>query len=445
MRRFKNYLFLLLVIWPVMSLRTQSIPNDTTIARWYNDKKMAYTLVFDDGTSSQFYKILPTLKKYNLKATFFIIPFRIQEHHTDSTSLWYNMNWDIIRTAVNEGHEIGSHTYSHRILTDPKVDVDKELRISKKMIEKEIPGYQCLTLAYPYNTYNDSVIKIAKKYYIAARTESHGNITEPVQNFYAIGGIMPNGISWTKKAVESYFSNAIYYDSWEVDIIHEIGKDRRNGVLYLDSSTFYGHLDRIMQFNYDIWNATFVDVIKYVKERQSAYFLKDIVDNNTFSIVVKTDLPDSIYNHPLTIFFNLPEGWKGLKVFCNSTKRTYQAFTNNGIQIMVNVIPNTEKLIIEKADDIIWNDVVYINNAIDFKISYQNGSIKLFSNTNRVYNCNIVICDMLGRVIKNEANKIIDNNSFFLNIGYIKPDLYVIKIEYMEGNRLVINSQKIYL
>lgn len=65
-------------------------------------KKYAF-LTFDDGPSKNITpKILDTLKKYNIKATFFLL----------GSVAKYNSN--IVKRQVSEGHAIANHTYSHK-------------------------------------------------------------------------------------------------------------------------------------------------------------------------------------------------------------------------------------------------------------------------------------------------------------------------------------------
>ena len=64
-------------------------------------KKTVY-LTFDDGPSKNTEKILDTLKKYNAKATFFVIGDNLTEE---------KINY--MKRAIEEGHMIGLHTYSH--------------------------------------------------------------------------------------------------------------------------------------------------------------------------------------------------------------------------------------------------------------------------------------------------------------------------------------------
>lgn len=62
-------------------------------------------LTFDDGPSLKFTpKILDVLKKYNVKATFFLLGCNAQKHP------------DLVRRIYQEGHEIGNHSWSHERL-----------------------------------------------------------------------------------------------------------------------------------------------------------------------------------------------------------------------------------------------------------------------------------------------------------------------------------------
>lgn len=65
------------------------------------EKKIALT--FDDGPHPIYTKrILNILKKYGVSATFFIIGENVR---------YYG---DVLKDVVNEGHELGNHTFSHQ-------------------------------------------------------------------------------------------------------------------------------------------------------------------------------------------------------------------------------------------------------------------------------------------------------------------------------------------
>jgi len=76
-----------------------------TFYRLKNSKEKLIALTFDDGPSPVWTpKILEQLQKVDVKATFFMTG----EHVTRYP--------EVARSAVEEGHEIGNHSYGHRVL-----------------------------------------------------------------------------------------------------------------------------------------------------------------------------------------------------------------------------------------------------------------------------------------------------------------------------------------
>ena len=77
--------------------------NYTKVAANYTCGKAGVIyLTFDDGPNPTYTpQILDVLKKYNVKATFFVMGQKI------------NANQSLIKREVNEGHAIGIHTWSH--------------------------------------------------------------------------------------------------------------------------------------------------------------------------------------------------------------------------------------------------------------------------------------------------------------------------------------------
>ena len=68
-----------------------------------NSNKIALT--FDDGPSLHTRNVLVILKKYHVKATFFLIGKHIEQLP------------DVAREILESGHEVGNHTYSHQEVT----------------------------------------------------------------------------------------------------------------------------------------------------------------------------------------------------------------------------------------------------------------------------------------------------------------------------------------
>lgn len=85
------------------------IPNSPPIVgktvKHISTKEKVVALTFDDGPNPPYtQQVLAVLKKHNVKATFFVVGQRAIEYP------------DVVQYVYKEGHELGNHTWSHRVL-----------------------------------------------------------------------------------------------------------------------------------------------------------------------------------------------------------------------------------------------------------------------------------------------------------------------------------------
>ncbi len=117
-------------------------------------------LTFDDGYADNYTEVFPLLKKYNCKATIFVISSLI--------GVDGYLSADQIREMTQSGLvSIQSHTVTHYPLAMGNLvyeEVDLELGQSKLDIEK-ISGIKVDAVAMPNGSYDETVLDIAKKYY----------------------------------------------------------------------------------------------------------------------------------------------------------------------------------------------------------------------------------------------------------------------------------------
>ena len=139
--------------------------------------KPKIVLTFDDGFEECYTIITPILNKYNLKATFFINPkcinsdIEISEFINNNLKVNLNkkfMTWDNIKKISDDGHIVGSHTYSHLILNNLNKDIlEKEIVLSKKIIEEKL-NIVCKYFAYPFgndNYFDNNAFNLANTIY----------------------------------------------------------------------------------------------------------------------------------------------------------------------------------------------------------------------------------------------------------------------------------------
>lgn len=111
-------------------------------------------ITFDDGHISNYLKAYPILKKYGLKAVFFIVTGFV-----DKPGM---LTWEQIREMADDGMEIGSHTVTHS--PPAKLTRDEliyELKESKRILEERL-GREVKWVSSPTGYYNKAIETIAK-------------------------------------------------------------------------------------------------------------------------------------------------------------------------------------------------------------------------------------------------------------------------------------------
>ena len=141
------------------------------------------SLTFDDGYLAH-YEAAKKLYRMDVRATFFIITGL--ETYLGRRLL--TARPELVKEIVDMGHEIGSHTDTHKDLTalEPQ-EVKRELTRSLTFVKKFVEGPA--GLAYPYGSFNKEVVGIAKKYYAYARTMGSYNRWNKVGDRFCLGGM----------------------------------------------------------------------------------------------------------------------------------------------------------------------------------------------------------------------------------------------------------------
>ena len=123
-----------------------------------SEYKKPVLLTFDDGYEDNFTTVLPLLREYGAKATFFVVPQQFYSEHC--------MNEDMLREAAASGLvSIQSHTLSHPDLRELSAkDVEREYAEANLRIAR-ITGKLPVALAYPSGWNNRQAREIAASYY----------------------------------------------------------------------------------------------------------------------------------------------------------------------------------------------------------------------------------------------------------------------------------------
>ena len=110
-----------------------------------DSNKKTVALTFDDGPNKNTLSILDTLKDNHASATFFMVGTNVNNFK------------DTVKRISDEGHELGSHSYSHKSLLHVKnEELEKEVNEVSRIV-KNIAGVDIKLLRPPYGSINGEV------------------------------------------------------------------------------------------------------------------------------------------------------------------------------------------------------------------------------------------------------------------------------------------------
>lgn len=164
----------------------------------YKGKKLI-ALTFDDGPSNNTLKLLDELNKRDVKATFFVLGSRVGNFE------------DVIIKAYQDGHQIGSHTFSHKnlfYLTEE--EIKNEIEKTNNAIYNVI-GVRPTIIRVPYGNINSKIRSISDMNHILWNVDT---------------------LDWKYKNTNKVYKRIISKATdGDIILLHDIFKTSVNGVL----------------------------------------------------------------------------------------------------------------------------------------------------------------------------------------------------------------------
>ncbi len=329
------------------NVNAQVVNPSYEVATWKGFAQAAVSYTWDDNTPKQLTDALPLYDLYGFKVTFFTI-----------TST--NPNWNGLKMAQNNGHEIASHTVTHtalNTLTDSTQEVEQKK--AKEEINAQLSTNNCTTVAYPYCAAGNK--SITGKYYISARGCSGVIENKTPADFLNVSSIIcgTQGAVRMASQFNGVANNAATSNGWVVFLLHGINND--GGYSPVDSADLRIHLQYMNASRDKYWVNTYGNVVRYIRERDAAAVTEL---SNTDSLIVFSvthNLDVQLYNFPLTIKRPVPGNWISFTVSQNGTMLPTQIVNENGkTYFIVDILPNGGDVKIRntKVTDIEAHDIV---------------------------------------------------------------------------------------
>jgi len=298
--------------------------GEAFITPFKHDAEAAVSITLDDGKLNNYAYALPIFKKYKFKATFSITtsdvsPLKIP---LKDAHLYQHMDWSQIKSLSDKGHEIASHSVVHIYFDElNSIGIYNNIYNSKVEIEEKT-GKPCVSFVYPGAIWTEQSQRMIEKVgYVCARTgESMYNSIFP--DFYALKSfaILEND-NPSLKEFSDWVSGALSQSKWLILMYHNVlpEKDPELILRKKQDTDEYSYnlypstLDSQMKIikNCGAWIAPMGEVAKYLKEKIHTKINCEL-RTDKLAVSLKDDLPDKIYNTPLTLKIKIP--WNKVRV-----------------------------------------------------------------------------------------------------------------------------------
>ncbi|HSX08300.1 MAG TPA: polysaccharide deacetylase family protein [Candidatus Saccharimonadales bacterium] len=301
MKRIRSIYKILLASAIALCVVAQAFPiavhaATTTVSNPAPSAKVSFT--FDDGLASAYTQAAPTLAKYGLSGTNYIITNcvgMVTAPNTcrANTTLPY-MSWTQVQALQNTyGWELGSHTVDHNCLadsaaTDPddcqknlltQAQVAAEMTQSKSALASH--GITATDFAPPYGDYNNMVMAQIAKYYASMRqfknTANNPNIW-PYSD-YLLNDKTIQETTDTVASIKTAIDAAIANNQWLILTFHDIAQK--------PSKT---------PDDYQYGTAELDQIAAYVKSKQDAGLIKSVHVNQGLVTSTTNLLPNASFN-----------------------------------------------------------------------------------------------------------------------------------------------------
>lgn len=372
------------------SVNGQTADTLYEVATWKGFAQSAVTYTWDDNTAKQLSDALPLYDRYGFKVTFFTIT---------STS----PNWNGLKQAQNNGHEVGSHTVTHTALsTLTDADQENEEKNSQQEINTQLANSKCKTIAYPYCT--SGTRSITDKYYISARGCSGQIESKTPADFLNISSIVcgPQGSISTAVQFNSSVNNAAAINGWVVFLLHGINND--GGFSPIDSSELGKHIEYVGHNKSKFWVSTYGNVVRYIRERNVAAVHELSASDSLITFSLTQTLDTIIYNVPLTLKRPVPENWNTFTLSQNGKMIPVNVVNDNGKLFMImDVVPNAGNVLIRNTGG---TTGIAINSSVSsFTVNPNpfNSSSTIRFELEKAASVSLVLLDQSGKRIKSIA------------------------------------------
>jgi hypothetical protein len=281
---------------------------------------------FDDSMVSQADVAVPAFIERGLVGTWYVNP---------GTSRYKSRQkvWEV--TCPQTGQDLAVHSMTHEGASSYE-QADWEIGENARIIWSLRPpsASKLLTFSWPGATtwkISDKQKKdLMNKYHLIHRRSQISARTDLGVN----GDVM---IKSAKKAISQRTWISIHF--------HGIGDE----YLSVEEDDFIQLLDYLVTVKDQLWIAGFINVHKYIEERDSAEVTVLEADGDQIRLALTSDKDPVLYDEPLTLITTVPSHWDNCLVAQDGTSAGFNV--KNG-KVMYNAIPGKGEIVLRGQGDL---------------------------------------------------------------------------------------------
>ncbi|MFD0763422.1 polysaccharide deacetylase family protein [Mucilaginibacter lutimaris] len=287
----------------------------------------------DDGKTDEAIKVIDELYRKVRNGE-----FKPGIQHNPEYMDAHGTTWAQMKDYAAQGHEFASHMITHpRLAILNEVNMKYELEKSKLEMLNHLGARYTFSGEGPFGTENERVMQYAYKVYPALRNRmpepwlkeiSRGDKSNPgntVKEYvqFQRGATTKTPLAMMKAWVDTTVNRN---NTWLVLTIHGVEGIGWEALPANELNEYFAYIKSREQ---NLWVATFGDVTRYMRQRQSA---KVSTKQTANSITVKLlhPLNKAMYDIPLTLKTYIPLKWKKVKMVQDGIMKTIKPITNPG-------------------------------------------------------------------------------------------------------------------
>jgi peptidoglycan/xylan/chitin deacetylase (PgdA/CDA1 family) len=311
-------------------------PGETRVAKWKDDKKAAFLVMFDDGWPSHHEVALPALVARQMVATFYICPAKGEFKA-------FQGKWET--DFLPAGQVFANHTMTHKGVKSME-EAEYEIGDAAKYIRQvaNMPEEKLVSFGRPgvapgnWEITQEQLREVLKKHNMIERPDFKGH-----------GAVY----HWkTTEEMLALADKAIAEGGMEYLIIH--GVQRVEGNLSyqdfwaLNQEIFFGVLDGLKERRErgDLWVTDHISQHQYETEFATAKATTVFVKPAGIRLELKSEADPKQYDYPLTLVTAVPPSWKAAEVLSGGKVTKVEA---KGGSIMFDAVPNSGFIDIREA------------------------------------------------------------------------------------------------